>query len=71
MNYRATVVLIATGWMTGCMVGPNYHRPAAQIPENYRAPDPLPAPQAESFADLKWWEVFRDADLQQLVRTAI
>jgi multidrug efflux system outer membrane protein len=42
-----------------------------QVPGNFRAPDPLPAPQAESFADLKWWEVFRDADLQQLVRTAI
>src|SRR6267142_6730117 len=70
MIYRTTVVLIA-GWMTGCAVGPNYQRPAAQIPENFRAPDPLPAPQAESFADLKWWEVFKDSDLQQLVRTAI
>jgi len=57
--------------MTGCAVGPNYQRPAVQTPQTFRAPDPLPAPQAESFADLKWWEVFRDADLQQLVRTAI
>jgi multidrug efflux system outer membrane protein len=71
MNYRATAVLIAAGWMTGCTVGPNYHRPAVQVPQTFRAPDPLPAPQAESFADLKWWEVFRDADLQQLVRTAL
>ncbi len=70
MNYRTTVVLIA-GWMTGCAVGPNYQRPAVQTPQTFRAPDPLPAPQAESFADLKWWEVFRDADLQQLIRTAI
>jgi outer membrane protein, multidrug efflux system len=71
MNYRATAVLIAAGWITGCTVGPNYHRPAVQVPQTFRAPDPLPAPQAESFADLKWWEVFRDADLQQLVRTAL
>jgi multidrug efflux system outer membrane protein len=71
MNYRATVVLIAAGWMTGCMVGPNYHRPAVQAPQTFRAPDPLPAPQAESFADLKWWDVFKDADLQQLVSTAL
>jgi outer membrane protein, multidrug efflux system len=70
-NYRAVGVLLAAGWMTGCTVGPNYHRPAVQVPENFRAPDPLPAPQAESFADLKWWEVFRDAELQQLIRTAI
>jgi multidrug efflux system outer membrane protein len=42
-----------------------------QIPQNFRAPDPLPVPQAESLADLKWWEVFKEPDLQQLVRTAI
>jgi multidrug efflux system outer membrane protein len=42
-----------------------------QIPENFRAPGPLPATQAESFADLKWWDVFKDPDLQQLVRTAL
>src|SRR5882762_1438164 len=70
MNYRTTVVLIA-GWMTGCAVGPNYQRPAVQTPQTFRAPDPLPAPQAESFADLKWWEVFKDAELHQLVRTAL
>jgi multidrug efflux system outer membrane protein len=71
MNYRATAVLIAAGWTTGCTLGPNYHRPAVQAPQTFRAPDPLPAPQAASFADLKWWEVFKDADLQQLVRTAL
>jgi len=71
MNYRAIAVLIAAGWMAGCTVGPNYRRPAAQTPQTFRAPDPLPAPQAESFADLKWWEIFKDAELQQLVRTAL
>jgi multidrug efflux system outer membrane protein len=71
MNYRATAVLIAAGWMTGCLVGPNYHRPAVQVPQTFRAPDPLPAPQAESLADLIWWEVFKDEDLQQLIRRAL
>jgi multidrug efflux system outer membrane protein len=71
MNYRAMAVLIAASWVIGCTVGPNYHRPAVQTPQAFRAPDPLPAPQAESFADLKWWEVFKDPDLQQLVRTAL
>ena len=71
MNYRAIPLLIAAGWMTACTLGPNYHRPAVQIPQNFRAPTPLPAPQAESFADLKWWEVFKDPDLQELVKTAI
>src|SRR6266478_125317 len=71
MNYRAIAILIAAGWMAGCTVGPNYRRPAVQTPQTFRAPDPLPSRQAESFADLKWWEIFKDADLQQLVRTAI
>jgi multidrug efflux system outer membrane protein len=71
MNYRVVAVLIAAGWLTGCTVGPNYHRPAVQTPQAFRAPDPLPAPQAESFADLKWWEVFKDPDLQPLIRTAL
>jgi len=71
MNYRVIAVLIAAAWITGCTLGPNYRRPAAQVPDNFRAPTPLPAPQAESFADLRWWEVFKDPDLQQLVRTAL
>ena len=71
MNYRTIAVLIAVGWMAGCTVGPNYRRPVVQVPQAFRAPDPLPAQHAESLADLKWWEVFKDAELQQLVRTAL
>jgi multidrug efflux system outer membrane protein len=71
MNYRTTVLLIAAGWMTGCTVGPNYHRPAVQVPQTFRAPDPLPAPQATSLADLKWWDVFKDEKLQDLIRAAL
>jgi len=70
MKLRATAVIAAV-WMTGCTVGPNYQRPAVQIPQNFRAPDPLPAPQATSLADLKWWEVFRDEKLQGLIRAAL
>ncbi|HWF09532.1 MAG TPA: efflux transporter outer membrane subunit [Bryobacteraceae bacterium] len=71
MKIRVTAVLIAAGWAAGCTVGPNYQRPAVKIPQDFRAPDPLPAPQATSLADLKWWEVFRDEKLQELIRTAL
>jgi multidrug efflux system outer membrane protein len=71
MNYRAITVLLATVCVTSCAVGPNYHRPAVQMPQAFRAPDPLPAPQAASFADLKWWEIFKDPDLQPLIKTAL
>jgi len=67
---RYLIVLLAI-FSTACTVGPNYHRPAVQTPPNFRAPEPLPAPQAESLADLKWFEVFKDEKLQDLIRTAL
>jgi multidrug efflux system outer membrane protein len=41
------------------------------MPANFRAPEPLPAPQAASLADLKWFEIFKDEKLQELTRTAL
>ena len=64
-------IALAAMFLTGCAVGPDYHRPAVQIPQNFRAPQPLAAPKPESVADLKWFEVFRDDKLQDLVRTAL
>jgi len=71
MTNRAAAVLISAILLTGCTVGPDYHRPAVPAPPNFRAPDPLPAPQATSLADLKWWEVFKDEKLQDLIRAAL
>jgi NodT family efflux transporter outer membrane factor (OMF) lipoprotein len=67
---KYAIVLLAI-FSTACAIGPNYHRPAVQIPENFRAPEPLPPPKAESLADLKWFEVFKDDQLQGLIRTAL
>jgi multidrug efflux system outer membrane protein len=58
-------------FLTGCSVGPNYHRPAIQSPDTFRAPVPPPAGESASIADLKWWEVFKDEKLQELERTAL
>jgi multidrug efflux system outer membrane protein len=65
----STMVLALS--LAGCAVGPDYQRPLIKTPENFRAPDPLPAPQASSLADLKWWEVFKDTQLQDLIRAAL
>jgi len=67
---RATLsaVAIAVALIAGgCTVGPNYTRPALTTPERFRFAEQ----QAESFADLPWWEVTRDPQLQALVREAI
>ena len=59
--------------ISGCMVGPNYHRPAVQPPSSFRNPGDKPQLQAQtaSFADLPWWQVFQDPQLQELIRTAL
>src|SRR4029077_19885847 len=71
MKLQAIVILIAMGFLSSCTVGPNYHRPAVQAPQAFHAPEPLPDTQAASFADFKWWEVFRDEQLQHLIKTAL
>jgi len=68
----------------GCTVGPNYRRPKVDVPGTYRG---VPAPEVAqpadkasqqasassepSFGDQKWWEVFQDPQLQELIRTAL
>jgi outer membrane protein, multidrug efflux system len=64
-------VVVAASLLTGCAVGPDYHRPAVQTPSAFRAPTPQPTPEAASLADLKWWEVFKDEKLQALIRTSL
>src|SRR3979490_2527217 len=60
-------------FISGCVVGPNYKRPIVNSPNAYRgltdaeAANPAPA----SLGDQKWWEVFQDQQLQQLIRTAL
>src|SRR6202162_2413539 len=65
--------LFASGWLAGCMVGPKYHGPAVQTPAAYRdlAEDAQLQSQTASYADLPWWQVFQDPQLQELIRTAI
>ena len=57
----------------GCAVGPNYKRPSADVPGMYRGTTPQDAaqPAAESLGDQKWWEVFQDKQLQDLIHTAL
>jgi multidrug efflux system outer membrane protein len=64
-------LVLIPGLFVGCTVGPNYNRPKIQTPDSFRAPDPLPPDQAASIADLKWFEVFKDPKLQELIRRAL
>lgn len=68
---RAFTTLIFALLLGGCMVGPNYQRPAIDAPDSYRADSQSAIASAESLGDEKWWEVFQDPILQELIRTAL
>ncbi|MGA8312558.1 MAG: hypothetical protein WB755_21180, partial [Terriglobales bacterium] len=52
------LLLVALGFACGCAVGPNYKRPAVNVPPDYRglAPEEAANGDAKSLADEKWWE---------------
>ena len=55
----------------GCMMGPKYKRPAVNVPQDYRTPEPQQAAAASSLGNEQWWNVYQDPVLTQLIHTAI
>ena len=70
---KLLIVIVVSAMLFGCMVGPNYHRPAVQTPNSFRdlAGNPQLQAQTASYADLPWWQVFQDPKLQELIRMAL
>ena len=68
-----TASVLASTLIVGCSVGPNYHRPVVQTPTSFRdlSDNPQAQAQAASYADLPWWQVFQDPQLQELIRIAL
>ncbi len=61
------MLLLALLWgVAGCTVGPDYKRPEILTPTEWRDPNE----GADSLADLRWWQLFQDPVLQELIRTA-
>src|SRR6202162_3316563 len=69
----ALLLVVILGFACGCAVGPNYKRPAVNVPPTYRGltPEEAAKSDAKSLADEKWWEVFQDEQLKELVKTAL
>jgi multidrug efflux system outer membrane protein len=55
-------------WLGGCMIGPDYRRPPVEPPAQFRGNS---VTDTQSIADLKWFEVFGDEQLQELIRVAL
>ncbi len=70
---KLTPLLLIVALTVGCAVGPNYKRPSVSAPAVYRGAEPQAGtqPAAESLGDQKWWEVFQDKQLQDLIHTAL
>ncbi len=71
MNRRALLFILVVSLLTACTKGPNYKKPVVKTPTVFRGADAAPPTDTASLADLKWFEVFKDDQLQGLIRTAL
>ena len=51
----------------GCALGPDYERPEIDTPASYIQP----VEEGESFANMPWWDLLQDPQLQELIRIAL
>ncbi len=65
MRRRAIVVL--AGLLSGCAVGPDYHRPDVEVPAKYQ----YQIDDVADTANTQWWRQFDDPVLDQLIVDAL
>jgi NodT family efflux transporter outer membrane factor (OMF) lipoprotein len=61
----AFAALVLGSALSGCAVGPNYHRPVAPIPPSY-SQEWKPAEPRDALDRGHWWEIFGDQQLNAL-----
>ena len=66
---RWTWIAGAALGLAACAVGPDYKRPALDVPAEFRgAPE---GGRRAAFADMQWWAVLEDPVLQSLIKDAL
>jgi len=72
---KTAVFLAVAGaaiFLTGCPVGPNYHRPDTPAPAAWKAEGPWrPSDPRDQIPKGEWWKIFGDPDLDALEAQAI
>src|ERR1041385_6617253 len=68
MHSKLILISIAAA-LTGCTVGPNYKRPAVPAVPQFRAGESKPT--ATSLGETKWFDLFKDNPLRDLIREAL
>jgi outer membrane protein, multidrug efflux system len=67
-----SLTIVSALALSGCLKGPNYRRPALDVPQAYHGPDNTArADSLESLGNAAWWTVFQDPELQKLIRLAL
>ncbi len=70
MVIRFLVIILWTFILGACALGPDYERPPVAEPDRFRMQQDASLEEA-SLADLGWWELFQDENLQALIRKAL
>src|SRR5215471_16960358 len=69
---RLIVAIMTVSLLVGSAAGQKKdQRPAVNAPDAFRGADTTTPTDQTSIGDLKWFEVFKDEELQKLVRTAM
>lgn len=66
---RGLALGILSVLLISCAMGPDYTRPKVPVPETYRMAGA--SEETQSIANLPWWQLLRDEELQKLVRIAL
>ena len=64
---RSVLLIVLTSTLAACAVGPDYQRPASDVPAQWR----VDYPKAADVANTKWWEQFDDPVLNRLIEDAL
>jgi NodT family efflux transporter outer membrane factor (OMF) lipoprotein len=64
----AAFCAIAVAFFAGCTVGPNYVRPTAEVPTDFKETPAnwKQAQPSDAIAKGKWWEIYQDPQLNEL-----
>lgn len=69
---RGLIAGVLGAMLAACAVGPDYQRPAAEVPPKYQPEAPwAPAAPADTLLKGNWWELFQDSQLAPLVDRAL
>ena len=64
---KTIILLLVVLLLAGCAVGPDYKRPAVDVPQSFRFEEK----EAKDLANTAWWQQFDDPVLNDLIRIAL